>query len=59
MINRNAQRGTRMNEILEKKTKCLFGIYSEDGKQTKTFIKPFEEGLKKLEKMKKEKNGKM
>ena len=43
----------------DKKTKCLFGIYSEDGKQTKTFIKPFEEGLKKLEKMKKEKNGKM
>jgi len=36
-----------------------FGIYSEDGEQTKTFIKPFEEGLKKLEKMKGEKeNGK-
>ena len=36
----------------DKKTKCIFGIYSEDGEQTKTFIKPFEEGLKKLEKMK-------
>ena len=39
----------------DKKTKCLFGIYNEDWEQAKTFIKPFEEGLKKLEKMKKEK----
>ena len=36
----------------DKNTKCLFGIYNEDGEQAKTFIKPFEEGLKKLEKMK-------
>ena len=35
-----------------KRTKCLFGIYNEDGEQNETFIKPFEEGLKKLETMK-------
>jgi len=33
-----------------KKTKCIFGIYDEEGNQTKTFIKPFEEGLKMLDK---------
>ena len=30
-------------------------VSNEDGEQNETFIKPFEEGLKKLEKMKKEK----
>ena len=35
-----------------KRTKCLFGIYNEDGEQNETFIKPFEDGLKKLETMK-------
>ena len=39
----------------DKKTRCLFVIYSDDGEQAKTFIKPFEEGVKKLEKMKKDK----
>ncbi len=35
-----------------KRTRCIFGIYNEDGEETKTFIKPFEEGLKMLEQRK-------
>ena len=35
-----------------KKTKCIFGIYDEERNQEKTFIKPFEEGLKMLEQRK-------
>ena len=35
-----------------KRTRCIFGIYDEEGNQTKTFIKPFEEGLKMLEQRK-------
>ena len=37
------------------KSRCIFGIYKDGEEEHKTFIKPFEEGLKMLNKRKEEK----
>lgn len=36
------------------KSKCIFGIYDEEGNQTNTFFKSFKDGLKRLEEIKRD-----
>ena len=38
------------------KSRCIFGIYKDGEEEHKTFIKPFEEGLKMLNKRKEKKD---